>query len=433
MRHRFRATLLAAMLALTTVAASAQPAADAPASVPSATTFRYPAELPPETAVHEALARLPELQAARAGLDHSAAERRRLQSGPYEWSLRGETARRRTHGEGHSQDYEIAVERPLRWFGKAAKDEELGQQTVTLAQAAHADAWHEASRALLAAWFELLREQHAALRTTGQVELNQQLLDRVERRVRAGESPRMELLLAQTEHERLIAARQQAEQRAALARIALQQTYPGLPLPDAAPDAPLPELADDGAGAADWAARILADNHELQQAQAQTREKQLQAERSALDRAPDPTLSLRYTSERDSGERMLGVGVSIPLPGPARGAAHAGALAQVEQARQQELRARAKVEREARQLVTQAEAARKNAAIQARIRQQAQSNAALVAKAYALGESAFADTLLATRQALEAAQAAETAQLDALELHARLLLDAHLIWALEHE
>jgi len=108
-------------------------------------------------------------------------------------------------------------------------------------------------------------------------------------------------------------------------------------------------------------------------------------------------------------------------------------LAQLEQARQQELRAHAKVEREARQLVSQAEAARQNAATQARIRQQTQSNAALVAKAYALGESAFADTLLANRQALEAAQAAETAQLDALELRARLLLDAHLIWVLEHE
>ncbi|MCL2643920.1 MAG: transporter, partial [Betaproteobacteria bacterium] len=86
-----------------------------------------------------------------------------------------------------------------------------------------------------------------------------------------------------------------------------------------------------------------------------------------------------------------------------------------------------------RQLLAQTITAKKIAATQAQIRQQAQSNAALVMKAYTLGESAFADTLLASRQALEATQDAETAYLDALELHARLLLDTHRIWSLESE
>jgi len=406
-------------------------AEEAPASAVAA--FRYPAELPPEAAVRETLARLPELQAARAGIDYSAAERRRLESGPYEWNLRGETARRRIRQEGNSHDYEIAVERPLRWFGKAEKDEELGRQAMTLAEAAYADAWHEAGRELLAAWFEVLREERAALRVAEQAELSGKLIDGMQKRVRSGESPKMELLLAQTEHERLIAVHQQAAQRATLARIALEQKYPGLPLPPDSSGTPLPEISGEDMQAVDWVAHIVADNHELEQAQAQTRQKRLLVERGALDRKPDPTVSLRYTTEQDNDTRIVGIAVSIPLPGAARGAAQAGALAQHDKALQEEARVRGKIEREARQLVAQARAARNIAATQARIRQQAQSNAALVSKAYTLGESAFADTLLANRQALEAAQVAETAHLDALERHARILLDAHRIWALEHE
>ncbi|MDR2015842.1 MAG: TolC family protein [Azoarcus sp.] len=411
----------------------ASPLTDTPFS--AASTSRYPAELPPESAVRDALARLPELQAARANIDYSAAERRRLQSGPYEWNLRFDPARRKTRTDGNSNDYGISVERPLRWFGKAEKDQELGQQTMSLAELAYADAWHEAGRALLAAWFELLREEHAVLRVSEQVALSGQLLDGMQKRVRAGDTPKMELLLAQTETQRLIAVQQQATQRAGLARIALEHKYPGLPLPPSMTASSAPPLPDipEGVESADWGARIISSNHELEQAQARARQKQLLAERGALERTPDPTVALRYTSERSGEDRIVGVAVSIPLPGEARRADHAGALAQLDQAQQEETRIRNKVEREARQLLTQAMAAKEIAATQARIRDQARNNAALVTKAYALGESSFTDILLVSRQALEATQAAETAHLDALETHARLLLDAHRIWNLEHE
>jgi len=421
-------------LALISAASCAQtPVGPSAVANPAFPAFQYPAELPPEAAVHDALLRLPELQAARADIDYSATEQRRLKSGPYEWSLRGETARRRTRLEGNSQDYEISVDRPLRWFGKAGKDQELGEQTVVLAETAYTGVWHEASRALLSAWFELLREERATSRISEQVALSEQLLDGMQKRVRVGDTPKMELLLAQTEHQRLLAMQQQAQQRAKLARIALEQKYPGLPLPSVLSTppssmSPLPDISED---MTDWVPRIIAGNHELEQARAQTQQKQLQVERSILERTPDPTVALRYSSERSGEDRIVGVAVSIPLPGDARRAGHAGALAQLDRARQEEMQIRNKIEREARQLLIQALAAKKIALTQAHIRDQAQSNAALVMKAYTLGELAFADTLLAGRQALEAAQAAETAYLDALEIHARLLLDAHRIWCLE--
>jgi outer membrane protein TolC len=426
-------TALFAALALISIASFAQtPSLVSPLA---ASTLLYPAELPPETAVRNVLVQLPELQAARANIDYSAAERQRLQNGPYEWNLRLDPARRKTRNDGNFNDIEVSVDRPVRWFGKAGKDQELGQQTMSLAEAAYADAWHEAGRALLAAWFALLREERTVLRVSEQVALSGQLLDGMQKRVRAGDTPKMELLLAQTENQRLIAVQQQAAQRARLARIALEHKYPGLPLPSSMMASTAPPLPDvpEGTESTDWVARIIDGNHELEQAQAQTRQKQLQAERSSLERTPDPTVALRYTNERNGEDRIVGVAVSIPLPGEARRAGHAGALAQFDQARQEESGIRNKVEREARQLMAQAMASREIAATQARIRDQAQSNAALVARAYTLGESAFADTLLAGRQALEATQAAETAHLDALETHARLLLDSHRIWSLEHE
>ncbi len=409
------------------------------------TRFTYPAALPPEAAVRRVLEALPELQTARAGINVSIAERQRLESGPYEWSVRGEAARRRVRYEKNFQDYEVSVDRPLRWFGKAAKDEALGKQAVVLSNAFYADTWHEAGRALLAAWFGLLREERVAWRMNEQVALSGKLLEGMQKRVRAGDVPKMELMLAQTEHQRLIVVQQQAAQRAQLARIALERKYPGLPLPGAAelssgpaalsplsplsPHSPIPAHVE----RTDWGERIAAANHEHEQATMQVEQKKLLVERSSLERMPDPTVGVRYTSERDGEDKIVGLSVSIPLPGEARRAGHAGALAELDQARQEEMRIRNKVDREARQLLVQAASAKKIAATLETVSNEARQNAALVAKAYALGESAFADTLLANRQALEAAQASESAHIDALESYSRLLLDSHQIWSLEEE
>jgi outer membrane protein TolC len=59
-------------------------------------------------------------------------------------------------------------------------------------------------------------------------------------------------------------------------------------------------------------------------------------------------------------------------------------------------------------------------------------NAELVSRAYSLGESSLSETLTARRLALESALAANLAQLDANEARYRLLLDAHQLWAPDH-
>ena len=51
--------------------------------------------------------------------------------------------------------------------------------------------------------------------------------------------------------------------------------------------------------------------------------------------------------------------------------------------------------------------------------------------AYELGEVTLAEALNTRRQAHDAALLAESAQVDALAAHARLLLDAHLLWSVD--
>ena len=62
-----------------------------------------------------------------------------------------------------------------------------------------------------------------------------------------------------------------------------------------------------------------------------------------------------------------------------------------------------------------------------------QENAALMQRAYALGEAELQVLLLARRQATAAMNNALQAQVTALKTYYGLLVDAHLIWDLEHD
>jgi outer membrane protein TolC len=61
-----------------------------------------------------------------------------------------------------------------------------------------------------------------------------------------------------------------------------------------------------------------------------------------------------------------------------------------------------------------------------------QENSRLMQRAYALGEAELQAMLLARRQASAAMTNALQAQVTALAAYYRLLVDAHLIWGLEH-
>lgn len=390
------------------------------------------ADLPPAETVARVLRGAPAVRAAASGLRAEEANRARLEAGPYEWSLRLAGQRRRvlagTATEENYHEQQAAFERAFRLPGKAALDAELGAQGVAVAEAGYGDSLHEAGRALLKAWFAWLREGETARQWAEQATLLGRNAAAVARRQQLGDAARIEAAQAE-------AAAAQAEARLAQARVReksaaedLRRRYPGLPLPDTVA---LSEPQPVEGGAEEWIAVLLEHSHELAIARGEARLAQVAASRSGSERMPDPTLGMHLARERSGEERLLGVSIAWPLPGAARRAAAEAALAQADAASSREAAAVQKIAAEAAMLYQAASAARDSWQGSRVAAERLALAAAMTARAYQLGEGTLADLLAARRLANEAALEARLAQLDALESHYRLLLDAHRLWALD--
>jgi outer membrane protein TolC len=188
-----------------------------------------------------------------------------------------------------------------------------------------------------------------------------------------------------------------------------------------------------GEGAASWRDRILAQSDELKVIQAQMQMAQAHAERARADKTPDPTLGGYTASEVDGNERIYGVMLSVPIPGRARDARNSRAIAAVEVSRREvELK-----QRELETAVAGAVATAQGAYASLHIANEGaafmQENAALMQRAYTMGEAELQAMLLARRQATAAMNNALQAQVAALRAYYGLLVDAHLIWELEHD
>ena len=386
------------------------------------------AVLPPEPLVRRALESLPQLRLGTLQSQLAGVDKTRLQAGPYEWTARASVNQRRVEGGERFHEQELALERTVRWFGKAGQDQAIGAQGVVVAEAMHADAWHEAGRALMKDWFDALREQAVVARLEEQLAVTEQLRRVAAKRVLAGDGARLEQLQADTEHQRVAALVLQARQRQEQALAQLEQNYVGLPAPDAS-RLPLPQAPVEGADY--WRERILHDNHELELAEAEVALYTLRASRQASDRTPDPTLALRAARERAGQERLIGLTLSIPLPGAARAADRDGAALKAAMARERADQVRLRVRSAAQRAVIDNVRSHQLWQTVSEVETQARRQSELMMKAYQAGECTLMDALGSRRQALDAALAAQTAQVEALAAYARVQLDAHAIWSID--
>lgn len=384
--------------------------------------------LPPEQVVRTTLENLPQLRASAMNIDLARAGKSRLDAGTHEWTVRTGLSRRTDQAGGRYNEQDVALERSVRWFGKGAKDSAIGDKGIVVAVAGHEDAWHEAGRSLLTDWFAALREMSATQRLEEQVALAGQLRAIAEKRVRAGDAARLELLQAETESARVGALLQQAQLRQDQALQLLVTSYPGLPIPHAA-SLPVPLASTESADW--WRNKITSDNHELELAQAEADLVGLQAARVASERMPDPTIGVRAGRERDGQERLVGISIAFTLPGASRTADHDGAAVKAGMATQRAAQTQRKVSAAAQRVVTDSERSLAIWQTMQRIADQSAQQSVTMMRAYTLGEATLADALLNRRMAMEAALAAESAQIDALAAQARLQLDAHLLWAIE--
>ncbi|MDB5990799.1 MAG: hypothetical protein JWQ10_2202 [Herbaspirillum sp.] len=382
--------------------------------------------LPPDQVVQHTLENMPQLRYSTINIDLAKTDKAKLAAGPYEWTVHAANNQRSVSATGAQyQEQEVSVERPLRWFGKAGKDIAIGDKGISIAELAHAEAWHEAGRSLMKDWFDALREQATSALLGEQLEVTQQIRLIADKRVKAGDGAALELMQADTESRRVAALLQQAQQRQAQALQLLAFNYPGLPRPDAK-HLPAPQMVKEPA--AYWLDHILHDNHELGLAQAQADFSALQASRAASERMPDPTVGLRSSREYGGQERVIGVSISFPIPGAARAADSGGAALKAEMAMETLDQTRIQVQATAQRTVLDSTRSYEIWSTMQQVQQQTQQQATMMMAAYQSGESNLTDALNSRRQALDAALAAQSAQIDALAAFARLQLDADFIW-----
>ncbi len=385
--------------------------------------------LPPREAVIQVLRAQPSVQAAGGQIQVEEANRRRLEAGNHEWSLRlgGQQRKATPNGSPNERftEWNAAVERPLRLPGKAALDSEIGSLGVNLAETAQGDTLHESSRNLLKSWFIWLRESATAAQWREQSALLEQQSKALKRRLQLGDTSRLEQIQAEAAQAQAEAQLAQARVRQRSAHEDLRRRFPGLPLQEqesvAAPEAVK-------GTAEEWINAILEHNHELALARGEAQRAQSLAGRSSRERLPDPTVGVQFSRERGGEENVMGAYISIPLPGSARFAASDASRAQVGVASSREAAVRQRIEAEAAQLYATAVAA-VDSWQSSRIAAEHLTRAAeMTTRSYQLGEGTLGDLLAGRRLANEARLAARLMQLEALELRYRLLLDAHQLW-----
>lgn len=399
-----------------------------------AAEFAYPPDLPPQALVVAAIRSAPQAQAAEAMVSASSEERQRLEAGPHEWTARVTSQQRNVVRPDNQRyrEWQGGIERGFRLPGKAALDGEIGAQGEALAKVAHGDALHETSRNLLQLWFNWLRQGDAARQWQRQTESLAKQQQATARRVQLGDAPKLELMQAEAASAQALAALEQARLRQAVAREELSARFPSLPLPEAGAEMPAsatPQPLEEAA----WRQRLLQHNHELGLARAESERARLLASRADAERLPDPTLGVHMGSDLGGEERFAGVTLSIPLPGSARTATARRDAALATATASREAAAKAKVGAEVATLLTSAGAAYESWRRAEDAAQRIEQAAALMARAYRLGEAGIGDLLTAQRQANETRLAATQARLDAQEARYRVYLDAHLLWPADND
>ena len=393
-----------------------------------------PPDLPPMVQVNTALDNHLMVLNAQSGLKLEQANQRRWNSGHYEFNLRAGSAQRQVVSSGQKlKEWDVALERPLRLPNKASIDADIGTANVARADFALGDAHHEAGRLLLSSWFAWLREQTQVGLWQQQTAIFAQQAEMVDKRVKAGDAPKLELNLALAANAQARVSLQQASLRAQMAANDLQRQFPAIQLPDEVALQTPQAIAEDYAF---WQARIMDDNHELGMVQAQAQAQQLMAQRSRADQLPDPTVGLRYANEMGGNEKVTGVYLTVPISFGLRAATAQGVEQQAAIAADQ-------AEFVQRRLHNDVYAAYHQAVRSYATYQQAhdaavaiRANAELIGKAYRLGESSLSDSLSARRIAQEATLAENLTLLEANEARYRLFLDGHKLWwheEAEHE
>ena len=389
-----------------------------------------PTDLPSNEIAEQLLSDDPSVVQARHALEAARHRAVGLKAGSQEWVARGTAQRRRDRGNGVDfNEWTVGLERAIRIGGKASLDRQLGEAYERLAEAKHGEARHEAARELLGFWLDWLSAERTRQLWTGQLGFAQDNLKAATTRRKAGDASKLEQNAAQADLAEVQRQLSTAGNEEAKARAKLRGHFPSLTLQAPALSEPQALSGDPGA----WREHILDESDELKIAKEALKQAELVAARSRADRVADPTVGVHTSSERSGTERIVGLTLSMPIGGVARGAHEREALQQVEAARAAVEAKQRDLEAEIASNLADAVGSLERWRFASEALAAGRENTQLTQRAYTLGEADLQTLFLARRQAVEAALGESQARIDALRARYRLLVDAHLIWGLEHD
>lgn len=393
---------------------------------------QQPAEAPgllPAAVARPLLDQDPSVAAARAALEAARREADILEQSPYEWNAKLSGQRRTLDTGPRYQEWNAAIERPIRLPGKASADRNIGKATIEEAEARYGEALHKAARDLATLWLDWMGAEKGRELAQASLQSAKENLAAVDKRVRAGDASKLDASLAQADWAEQKRLENDARTQATIATTRLRARYPGVMQPSVALPAPVPLKQD----LAFWRSRILAESDELKIAQALFQKARAHSERARAEKTPDPTIGIYTASEVGGRERISGVTISIPLPGGQRSRRAEKSIHVVETARLEVEQTKRQLEAEIAGNVATVNGAYDSLRIAEDGAAAMQDNAKLMQRAYALGEAELQGLLLARRQATAAAQSALAARIAAAKAYYLLLIDAHLVWELAHD
>lgn len=371
----------------------------------------------------------PSVSAARALLEAARLEAGILERSPYEWTVRLSSQRRSLETGPRYNEWNATIEKPWRLPAKAAADGNLGQANVAEAEARLGEALHEAARELASLWIDRIGAESARELAESIRGAAQENLAAVEKRVRAGDASRLDLNFAEGELAEQRRAANEVSTQASVARARLQARFPAIPTTPLPLASPMPLVENAGF----WRRRILEQSDTVKLAEAQWQKARALAERARAERTPDPTVGLYTASEIGGQERIVGVTVSIPLPGGQRSRRADKAIHSVEAARQEVERKKRELDADIAAAVVSAEGTFRGVEIAEAGAAAMRKSAGLMQRAYSLGEADLQALLTVRRQATAAENHALAARVAALKAHYLLLIDARLVWNLDRD
>jgi len=383
----------------------------------------------PTDVVRPLIDRDPEVAAARAMREITKQDASIARASPYEWNAKATSQRRSVEPGKRYSEWSVGLEHTLRLPGKARADRDIAAATIDEGEARYGEALHETARELLDLWLNWTEAEQTVLLAASQVKAAKDNFESVEKRVKAGDAAKLDAGIARAELGEQQRAASDARTAANVAWARLHARFPDLPRKF--PEVPEPMVVEGESER--LRARIIEQSDELKISEALFSKAQAHTARARADRIPDPTVGLFTASEVGGRERLTGVMLSIPIPGAIRRGRADKSLHTAEVSRQElELKKR-ELDATISATLASANGAHESWQIAESSATAMRDNGQLMQRAYTLGEADLQALLTARRQAASAAQSALTTKVAAARAYYSLLVDAHLVWDMDHD